>query len=165
MPTAGTWVTHYGLKNKGDGISLIELPGAHWQGGIDWNLNPTGVDSNTERQCFEHYDKNKGKVVSQLELRINNNQFEGRFGWDDGETDNFYGTLRNGLVDDQLFFAEYHYTTEGETMVQEVVFKQIQQGYLQGEAELYEDHGVYRIGLSKEINFATGLFFRKTDCL
>ncbi len=54
MPTAGTWVTHYGLKNKGDGISLIELPGAHWQGGIDWNLNPTGVDSNTERQCFEH---------------------------------------------------------------------------------------------------------------
>ena len=50
---------------------------------------------------------------------------------------NFYGTLRNGLVDDQLFFAEYHYTTEGEAMVQEVVFKQIQQGYLQGEAELY----------------------------
>ena len=48
---------------------------------------------------------------------------------------------------------------------QEVVFKQIQQGYLQGEAELYEDHGVYRIDRSKEINFAIGLFFRKTDCL
>ena len=163
-PTAGTWVTHYGLKNKGDGISLIELPGAHWQGGIDWNLNYTGINSKTERQCFEHYDKNKGKVISQLELRINNNQFEGRFGWDDGETDNFYGTLKNGWVDDQLFFAEYHYTTEGETMVQEVVFKQIQQGYLQGEAELYENDGVYRIDRSKEINFATGLFFRKIDC-
>lgn len=93
-----------------------------------------------------------------MELRINNNQFEGRFGWDDGETDNFYGTLRNGWVDDQLFFAEYHYTTEGEAMVQEVVFKQIQQGYLQGEAELYEDHGVFRIDRSKEINLQQGYF-------
>jgi len=35
---------------------------------------------------------------------------------------------------------------------------------LQGEAELYEDNGVYRIDRSKEINFATGLFFRKIDC-
>lgn len=63
-----------------------------------------------------------------------------------------------------LYWVEYHYNTEGQDMVQELVFKKIQQGYLRGFGELYEDNGVYRIDRSKEINFATGLFFRKTDC-
>ena len=163
-PTAGTWVIHYGLEHKEDGITLVELPGAHWQGGIDWNLNHSEIDSNTKRQCFEYYDKNNGKVVSQLELRINNNQFEGLYGWDDGETDSSYGILKHGIVDGHLYWVEYHYNTEGQDMVQEVVFKKIQQGYLQGFGELYENNGVYRIDRSKEIDFATGLFFRKTDC-
>lgn len=144
---------------------LFSIDSIHYAKKFDkQKIKDSYTNGDKRGQCFEYYDKNKGKVVSQLELRINNNQFEGLFGWDDGETDNFYGTLKNGWIDGQLFFAEYHYTTEGEAMVQEVVFKQIQQGYLQGDGELYEDYGVYRIDRSKEIDFATGLFFRKTDC-
>ena len=49
-------------------------------------------------------------------------------------------------------------------MIQEVVFKKIQQGYLKGFGEFFDDNGIYRIDKEKEIDFATGLFYRNLDC-
>lgn len=164
QPTAGRWIMTYTLEKEHNIYFLVEKPGSYWDSGFTDTARKASSFETLNRQCFEYFDKSQNKVVSHLELRISDHQFEGLFGWDDGETDAFYGTLIKGTIDDKLLWAEYHYITEGEDMVQEVVFKKIQQGYLQGRGELYEDNGVYRIDRKKEINFATGLFYRAADC-